>query len=436
MLNIYIHKKPIERNKHIQYLNGAPFCLMVLNNTFCFYYFIIMVLLIVLYIILREKTQRRARILLGKEKDLLQTLMDSIPDTIYFKDVDSRFTRINQAKADEIGLSDPSDAIGKSDFNFFDKDDALEAFNDEQKIIKTGIPLINKIENRIGENGETNWFSATKVPIVDKRQKSIMGTVGITRNITKQIIVEKKLAKAKQQAEESDRLKSAFLANMSHEIRTPMNAILGFSDLLDDNNLEESEKKTYIQYIKNNGKTLLKLIDDIIDVSKIESNEMKITKTKFYLNKIFDELFSYYDRENKRVNNGNVHLKINKGKDNFFTIQSDEVRLKQVISNLLTNAIKFTNEGEIKFGYYVETDEKIIIYVQDTGIGIEEDKHEQIFKRFHHYAEMPGKDYYGTGLGLSISKHLVELLGGKIWVESSAGKGSKFLFSLPVNKES
>ncbi len=435
MFNTYLHIKQIERNKHVQYLNGAPFCLMVLNNTFCLYYFIIAVLLIILYIIIREKTQRRARILLRKEKDLLQTLMDSIPDTIYFKDVHSRFTRVNQAKADEIGLSDPSDAIGKSDFDFFNKDDALEAFNDEQKIIKTGIPLINKIEDRTGEDGEINWFSATKVPIVDKRQKTIMGTVGITRNITKQIIVEKKLAKAKQQAEESDRLKSAFLANMSHEIRTPMNAILGFSDLLDDNNLEESEKKTYIQYIKNNGKTLLKLIDDIIDVSKIESNEMKITKTKFYLNKIFDELFSYYDRENKRVNNGNVHLKIHNEKDNFFTIQCDEVRLKQIISNLLTNAIKFTNEGEIEFGYHVESDDKIIIYVQDSGIGIEEDKHEQIFKRFHHYAEMPGKDYYGTGLGLSISKHLVELLGGEIWVESSAGKGSKFSFSLPVNEE-
>jgi PAS domain S-box-containing protein len=385
--------------------------------------------------LLREKTQRRARILLGKEKDLLQTLMDSIPDTIYFKDTHSRFTRVNQAKADEIGISDPSEAIGKSDFDYFRKEDALEAFNDEQKIINTGTPLINKIENRINENGETNWYSATKVPIIEKRKKTIIGTVGITRNITEQIVVEKKLAKAKQQAEESDRLKSAFLANMSHEIRTPMNAILGFSDLLDDNDLEEEEKKTYIQYIKNNGKTLLKLIDDIIDVSKIESNEMKIHRTRFYLNKIFDELYTYYETENKRVNNEQVQLIIKKDKDNFFTIKSDEVRLKQIISNLLTNAIKFTNEGEIEFGYFVEYDKKIIIYVKDSGIGIEEDKHEQIFKRFHHYADMPEKDYYGTGLGLSISKHLVELLGGEIWVESSPGKGSKFSFSLPVNEE-
>ncbi len=419
---------------HIRYLQG-PFFLLLLNNSFCFYYFVITVLLIFLYILLREKSQRKARILLGKEKDLLQTLMDSIPDTIYFKDTHSRFTRINQSKADEIGISDPSEAIGKSDFDYFRKEDALEAFNDEQKIINTGSPLINKIENRINEHGETNWYSATKVPIVDKRQKTIMGTVGITRNITEQIIVEKKLAKAKQQAEESDRLKSAFLANMSHEIRTPMNAILGFSDLLDDNDLEEEEKKTYIQYIKNNGKTLLKLIDDIIDVSKIESNEMKIHRTRFYLNKIFDELYTHYETENKRVNNEQVELTINKVKDNFFTIKSDEVRLKQIISNLLTNAIKFTNKGEIEVGYFVESDEKIIIYIKDSGIGIDKDKHEQIFKRFHHYAEMPGKDYYGTGLGLSISKHLVELLGGEIWVESSAGKGSKFSFSLPVNDE-
>jgi PAS domain S-box-containing protein len=385
----------------------------------------------ILFITIREKELIKEKKQLNEEKELLQTLMDNIPDTIYFKDVNSRFRRINKAKAQETNLTNPDDAIGLSDFDFFSKDDAQEAYNDEQKIIKTAKPLINKVEKRKTIEGEEKWFSATKVPIFDNKTGKITGTVGITRDITKQIMAEKKLAEAKRKAEEADKLKSAFLANMSHEIRTPMNAILGFSELLNDNELTEEEHKAYLDYIKENGITLLKLIDDIIDISRIECNELEINKKDFQLHKLLNELYSFYKQENKRINNNKVKIILTKDPDyNDLYIHSDYIRLKQVFSNLIGNALKFTDSGKIEFGYEIVNNKHIRFFVRDTGIGIEKDKLTLIFERFEHIENKFHKNIAGTGLGLSISRHLVHLLGGEIWVDSEVGNGSTFYFTI------
>jgi PAS domain S-box-containing protein len=381
----------------------------------------------------REKKLIKSKIELTDEVDLLQTLMDNIPDRIYYKDTNSRFIRINQAKAREAGLGSPVDAIGKSDFDYMDKESARDAYRDELEILKTGKPLVNKIEKRQKENGEVKWQSATKVPIFDKKGK-IIGTAGITRNITKQMEAEEKLRDAKVKAEQADQLKSTFLANMSHEIRTPMNAIIGFSELLDEENIPEQDKKTYISYIQSNGTLLLNLINDILDIAKIEANQMKIQKEEFVLNPILNEiqetnmkLLSYYKKDDL------VTLTIDQlPMDDQFRVYTDGSRLRQILNNLLSNAVKYTEEGSISFGYSVKGLDMLEFYVRDTGIGIDSEKQEMIFDRFSHFENRFNKSITGTGLGLSISKRLAELLGGEIRFTSKPGIGSEFFFTIKI----
>lgn len=241
------------------------------------------------------------------------------------------------------------------------------------------------------------------------------------------------LFKAKKKAEESDKLKSAFLANVSHEIRTPMNAILGFGELLKENDLPPRKREEYFDIIKSKGNQLLNLINDIIDLSKIESNTVSINPAPFHLNFLLDELQISYKRTITHENRTNdLKLIFIKGlPDQKTWIKADANRLKQVFSNLLDNALKFTRKGEITVGYELIDSEFLKFYVQDTGIGIPKDKQSVIFDRFRQVYEDKTLLNHGTGLGLSIVKSLVELAEGKIWVESEPNEGSTFYFTLP-----
>jgi len=229
------------------------------------------------------------------------------------------------------------------------------------------------------------------------------------------------LNKAKEKAEESDRLKTAFLANMSHEIRTPMNAIIGFTEIISKPNIPITEKQKYISYINQSGKTLVKLIDDIIDISKIEANQMKIKKKNFNVKDLFSELFQIFKKQLVENNKANVKMVLNADENNSI-IYSDELRLRQIVSNLLNNAVKFTQKGEIEFGYKIN-DDKLSVFVKDTGDGIDADIIDNVFDRFVRTEKLNKK---GTGIGLSIVKSLTELLEGKINVESEIGKGTLF----------
>lgn len=240
---------------------------------------------------------------------------------------------------------------------------------------------------------------------------------------------------AKSKAEEADRLKTAFLTNMSHEIRTPLNAVLGFSELLTQKELSEGEKKSYSEYIRLNGQGLAKIIDDIIDISKLESNKLPIKILSFNLNTLFNELYSYYSRVlvEKLKTDIRLELEIPEFADKEFIIESDEQRLKQIMNNLLSNAIKYTEKGKIIFGYKV-IDTKLHFFVKDTGYGIATENISKIFDRFRQFSPQFVSKHEGTGLGLAICKDLVSLLGGELRVDSELNKGSEFYFQLPLVK--
>lgn len=253
------------------------------------------------------------------------------------------------------------------------------------------------------------------------------------------------LLKAKEKAEESDRLKSAFLANMSHEIRTPMNGILGFSELLKEPDLTGGQQLEYIRIIEKSGKRMLNIINDIVDISKIEAGLMKIDSKESDINEQIEYIYTFFKPEVEA-----------KGMKLFFKnplsakesiINTDREKLYAILTNLVKNAIKYTTKGSIELGYQLKiekesdnTDKKgnivLEFYVKDTGIGIPKERQEAIFERFIQADIADKMAYQGAGLGLSISKAYVEMLGGKIWVESEEGKGSCFYFTLPYHTDS
>ncbi|MEI7828443.1 MAG: ATP-binding protein [Prolixibacteraceae bacterium] len=259
----------------------------------------------------------------------------------------------------------------------------------------------------------------------------------IDSNMAERKRIEEELRKAKEQAEESDRLKSAFLANMSHEIRTPMNGILGFAELLKLPDLNGDEQKQYISIIEKSGARMLNIINDIIDISKIESGLMKINLKKSNINDQIDYIYTFFKPE---VEKKGMHLSIQKKlPSKIAIIITDREKLFAILTNLVKNAIKYSEQGSIEFGYeLIETDNrasKLKFFVKDTGIGIPLARQKAIFERFVQADIADLKSRQGAGLGLSISKAFVEMLGGEIWVESLPGKGSIFYFTLPYNIE-
>jgi len=242
--------------------------------------------------------------------------------------------------------------------------------------------------------------------------------------------------KANMIAEEADILKSNFLANMSHEIRTPMNGILGFAQLLQHEDFDKDMQLRYLDIIRHNGTMLVNLIDDIMDISKIEAGQLPLNKAEVNLDDLMFDLYTFFNEIKFKQEKEHLSLRLlNLNDDENNIIYTDSHRLQQVLSNLISNSIKFTDKGVVEFGYINKKEEsQIQFYVRDSGIGIPADKQKIIFDKFRQIEEGSTRKYGGTGIGLFISKHIVGMLGGNIWVESEMGLGSTFNFTMPYDE--
>jgi len=494
---------------------------------------------------------------LERERYLLHSLMESLPDHVYFKDRASRFVRISRAMANWFGLQDPSDAVGKTDADFFTEEHARQAREDEQQLMESGEPVISKEEKETWPAGRATWVSTNKMPLRD-HDGNVVGTIGISRNITDEklalnalkrsellnrLIVataldafvamdssgfivnwnpqaektfgwkfeeavhqpvadllvperyrstfqsrlqqyletgdgeflddrlelaalhrsgkefpvevtiapieqegawlfsafvhdisrrkqaEQELRESKEAAEQASRAKSDFLANMSHEIRTPMNAILGMTELVLDTDLAVTQRE-YLSIVQESGDSLLNLINDILDFSKIEAGRFELDSHAFHLR---DSLGDTLKLLSVRADRVDLELACHIDTTVPPILVGDAVRLRQIVVNLVGNAIKFTEQGEVVL--HVEVDQcdadSVVLHfaVTDTGIGIASEKLETVFDAFQQADTSTTRRYGGTGLGLTICSRLVGLMGGSIWAESRPGLGSTFHFT-------
>ncbi|NOQ23887.1 MAG: PAS domain S-box protein [Bacteroidales bacterium] len=359
------------------------------------------------------------------ERAYFKELFDNSPEAIAIVDnssiiinINNEFTKLFGYTKDEAVNSTIEDLISTPE----SKDEAQNITIEvsKGKVVKT-------YTKRKKKDGSIVDVSLWGTPVMlDKGQLAVYA---IFRDISERIEYENRLEKAKIKAEESDKLKTAFLTNMSHEIRTPMNAIIGFSELISDPGTDKETQKEFTEQIYNSSNMLLQLIEDIIDVSQLDSGNIKLNKKSVNISSLLTDLHSKYEKEKEKKKNIELLLH-NPFGDSMAYIECDAYRFFQIFSNLLNNAFKYTNSGFIEYGFDINQKDEPVFYVRDTGIGIPEDKSESIFD---HFTKIEDKKilYRGTGIGLTITKKLVNLLGGKIWVESNLDIGSIFYFTLP-----
>lgn len=372
--------------------------------------------------------RERMKSVISAEKSRLRYMIEAIPDLVFFKDTESKFLGCNKAFGKYINRKS-EDIIGLSEYDLFEESLAASYIEADMQIIETVKP-ISSTNWVVYPDGEKCLLYTLKTPYFDS-ENNLLGIIGISRDITEMEETKQRLILAKEKAEESDRLKTAFLANMSHEIRTPMNAIIGFSDLLADDDLTGEEKIDFILKIKSAGRLLMSIINDIIDIAKIEAGQLSIAELPCDLNRVLHELKGTFEELKNTSGKQDIRLDlILPAVDEVKMIMTDQLRLQQILTNLLSNSLKFTEFGSIEFGYKIQQD-TLSFFVKDSGIGIPPNKQELLFQRFSQVDPSSTRKYGGSGLGLAISKNLVELLGGTVGIESQIGKGSIFYFTIP-----
>lgn len=364
-----------------------------------------------------------------KAENQIKKLTKSIeqsPSSIVITDIQGNIEYVNPMFSEISGYS-KDEVIGKNPRILKSGEMPAEVYSQMWNTIKAGEVWRGEFLNR-KKNGELYWEWATMTSIKNE-DGEITNYLSIKEDISLRKQMEADLIIAKNKAEESDHLKSAFLANMSHEIRTPLNSIIGFSELLSDSDFEIDEKKEFIQHIISNGNSLLNIISDIMDISRMESGQVTIRESQIHVNKFITRIKEQFSIKFAETN-VEFKLEIPNSKEKIF-ILADTDRLSQIFTNLISNALKFTTQGFIQIGYQVKGD-MVEFCVTDTGIGIPADFHDKIFDRFRQVESSNTRKYGGNGLGLAITRNLVELMGGKIWIESESGKGSSFYFVLPL----
>ena len=348
--------------------------------------------------------------------NLLKGILEVIPDGVYIVNEKCDIEYINPVVKREFGAVN-----GRKCYEYF-------------RNRKEVCPWCKNAEVFAGKSVRWEWHSLKNgkdYELFDTPFKNADGSISkfeIFHDITEKKLADEKLIIALERAEESDRLKSAFLKNMNHEIRTPMNGILGFTDLLKDSDLTDEEQEEYLDIIKSSSGRLLNTINNLMNISMIESCQMKVSNTNMDINKKINELHSYF--KSKAEKKG-IKFSLNNSLSEHETIiKTDREKVITILKNLINNAVKFTREGKIEFGCSKKRDE-LEFYVKDSGIGIPADKHQAIFKYFIQAENYTTRSFEGAGLGLSICKAYVEMLGGKIWLESEEGKGTQFYFTIP-----
>ncbi|MGM0496694.1 MAG: transporter substrate-binding domain-containing protein [Bacteroidota bacterium] len=405
--------------------------------------------------LIRDITERlKAEEALRQSKETAEKYLNIAAEIILSMDTEGNITLLNDSGHQLLGY-EKGELIGKNWLNTcVPKDeqervreifrDLIDQNSDDKKVAE------NTVVTKKGEIKTILWHNS----VLRNNNGEITGILTSGEDITERKKIErqlrelnerlqaqneylgeinKELEKARKEAEESDRLKSAFLANMSHEIRTPMNGILGFADLLKNPQLTGTKKMQFIDIIRKSGERMLEIINNLLDIAKIEADQTEVEYSTTSVNDLLDELAVFFRPEAERKNLELKHKTALSSSDAL--IVTDTTKLNQILSNLIKNAIKYTKEGEIEFGYTLEKD-MLQFYVSDTGIGISPELQEKMFDRFRQAELDVSREYEGAGLGLSISKAYVEKLGGKIWLKSTLDKGSTFYFTIPYKRPS
>lgn len=365
---------------------------------------------------------------ISRVSKMLKTVIDHIPVGVFWKDKNLNYLGANSVFLQKLGMSSAEEIIGKNDFDLTVQQKAKKYRADDKMVIDSGKPILKIEETLPDANNVMHTTLTNKIPLLNEFNK-IIGVLGTYEDITEIKEIQKKLLAAKEKAEESDRLKSAFLANMSHEIRTPMNGILGFAQVLQNQDLPHETREKFLNIIQQSGLQLLGIINNLVDISKIESGQMTVTRAKVNLNELIKEQVQFFELEAK---DKKVKLTYQLGADDQKALfYCDAQKLRQVFVNLINNAIKYTVEGGQIVVSYKILDDHCKFFVKDTGLGIPDTFKPLIFKRFHQESNKVTNIYGGSGLGLAICKAFVEMCHGKIWFESEQNKGTTFYFTIP-----
>ncbi|MGQ8336358.1 sensor histidine kinase [Sunxiuqinia sp. A32] len=364
-------------------------------------------------------------------RDFANNIIETLHEGLLVLDANLKIVSANQTFYSSFGFQQ-GEVVGKDFFSIGE-----EACNQKElrELLENILPQNTKFDDfEITCHFETIGtrvlnMNARRIYANDKKTKNIL--LAINDITEKQKLIEE-LIVAKEKAEENNNLKTAFLANMSHEIRTPLNGILGFSNLILDENLKAADKKRFISIIEDSGQRLLSIVNDILDISLIQSNQIKIKPQQFEIKSFLDETFTFYKTLKQEQLSTIEFICLFDSENQQLMINTDKNRVFQILKNLLDNAFKFTYSGFIHFGA-IQSDHEIKFYVKDSGKGIPNNQLEMIFEKFQQIDSAKGKQADGTGLGLAIAKGLVDQLGGKIWVETEINKGAEFYFSIPLN---
>lgn len=378
---------------------------------------------------LKDAERRRQQILAEealKESELrFRILAESAPVGIFTTDSQGSTTYVNPRWC-QISKLNFEEALGNGWLKAVHPEDMENLALNWEKSASASIAS-NAEYRFINPDGFVVWVIGQAVPQKDDNG-NIYGYIGTITDITERKTMEADLIVSKEKAEQSDRLKTAFLHNISHEIRTPLNSIVGFSKLITAPDATQEELKRFANIIEQSSNQLLSIISDIMHISAMETGLGKIQEKSLNINQLCQQLYEQFDSV---ILNQNITLVFNAPlPDDKASIMTDEEKLVQVLNNLIGNALKFTKEGKVSFGYQAKGS-VLEFFVEDTGIGIAAEMHEEIFKRFRQVESSVTRNFGGSGLGLAISKANIELMGGRIWVESELGKGAKFCFTIP-----